>query len=561
MSLSARSAPPARSSARIRSRISEDIQALQGDGPHVKHRTRLTEVADSGIEFVYENGARGQSLMVEATGGGCGWFDYDLDGWPDLYLGQGGNPALPASRDQPSDRLFRNRGDGHFDDVTPATLIDEHGYGQGVAVGDYDNDGFADVFVTNVGFNVLYHNLGDGTFDPVNLVTPPAPSAWSTSAAWGDIDRDGDLDLYVPHYCIYDPLKPKLCYRQTGVPGTCHPKDVEPNPDECYLNDGDGTFHPIAQQSGLFGPGNRAMGVVIADLDNDDWPDIYVANDTTENFLFINLHHGLFEEKAQFLGCAVNVNGSPQASMGVALGDYDRNGYLDLYVTHFHNEWNTLYQNLGPGGFHDVTAQARLAVPTMEKLGFGAVMADFDQNGFPELFVANGHIDDVTSKGIEFEMNPQIFAFNGKVWDDISPLAGDFFLRKTIGRGVATCDYDDDGDLDLTVVLQNAKTVLLRNDSARGHWLKLKFQGITSNRHGIGTRVTVRCGSTTWMQELAGGTSYCSSHQPILIFGLGHDAEPCSLDIRWPGGIVQSIRHVTVDQALTIREPDNSAPE
>ncbi len=546
---------------RATSRISDDIQTMTDDGPVVKNRTRLTEVLDSGIDFTYENGARGQALMVEATGGGCGWLDYDSDGQPDLYLGQGGNPAAPASAEQPNDRLFRNLGNGRFEDVTSWTLIDERGYGQGVAVADFDNDGFDDIFVTNVGFNALFQNRGDGTFHPVDLITEAVPPAWSTGAAWGDLDRDGDLDLYVCHYCIYDPMHPKPCFRTSGEPGTCHPKDVEPAPDECYLNQGDGTFRSVATERGLYGPGNRALGIAIADFDNDDWPDIYVANDTTKNFLFVNQRNAYFEERGEFLGCAVNVNGSPQASMGVAVGDYDRNGYLDLYVTHFHNEWNTLYQNLGPNGFHDVTAQAMLAVPTMEKLGFGTVMIDFDQNGYPELLVANGHIDDVTSKGIEFEMAPQLFAYNGRVWDDVTAAGGDFFQRKMIGRGVATCDFDGDGDLDVAVVLQNSKMALLRNDSQRGHWLKLRFQGINSNRHGIGTRVTLRSGKTTWMQELAGGTSYCSSHEPVLIFGLGDAADACSLEVRWPNGLVQSIANVTVDQDLVLREPSESAPK
>ncbi len=534
---------------------------MRNEESQARNRTRFTEIGDSGIDFTYENGAHGKSLMVEATGGGCGWLDYDRDGLPDLYLGQGGNPALPASTEQPIDRLFRNLGQDHFEDVTPWTQIDEHGYGQGVAVADFDNDGFDDVFVTNVGLNSLYHNLGDGTFRLVDVGAQAAPPLWSSSAAWGDLDRDGDLDLFVARYCYYDPLHPKPCFRQSGQPGTCHPKEVEPCPDECYLNEGDGTFRPVARERGLYGPGNRALGVAIADFDNDDWPDIYVANDTTDNFLFINQRNGFFEERAQILGCAVNVNGSPQASMGVAVGDYDRNGFLDLYVTHFHNEWNTLYQNLGPKGFHDVTAQAKLAVPTMAMLGFGTVMVDFDQNGLPELLVANGHIDDVTSKGIEFEMNPQLFAFNGKVWDETTLMAGDFFRNKMIGRGVATGDYDGDGDLDIAFVSQNARMSLLRNDSQRGHWLKLRFLGTTSNRHGIGTRVTLRCGKTAWMQELAGGTSYCSSHEPILVFGLGNTAEPISLEIRWPNGIVQSIQSVVADQALILREPNESAPE
>lgn len=544
-----------------RSRISEDIQSIRNEGSTIMNRTRLTELLDSGIDFVYENGAHGQSLMVESTGGGCAWLDYDADGLPDLYLGQGGNPARPVSPDQPTDRLFRNLGNGHFADVTSWTSIEEHGYGQGVCAADFNNDGFDDVFVTNVGLNVLYQNQGDGTFRIVDVGVVPGVSGWSTSAAWGDIDRDGDLDLYVAHYCDYNPLHPRPCFRKTGEPGTCHPKEVEPEPDECYLNEADGTFRAVAKERGLFGPGNRGLGVVIADFDNDDWPDIFVANDTTDNFLFINLQNGYFEERAQLLGCAVNVNGSPQANMGVAIGDYDRNGFLDLYVTHFHNEWNTLYQNLGPNGFHDVTAQARLAVPTMEMLGFGAVMVDFDQNGFEELLVANGHIDDVRSKGIEFEMNPQLFAYNGKTWDETTLIAGDFFRRKLIGRGVATCDYDDDGDLDVAFVPQNQRTALLRNDSQRGHWLKLKFRGTRSNRRGVGTRVTVRSGNLTWMQELAGGTSYCVSNEPVLIFGLGASTQPCSLEIRWPNGIRQSIEHVTVDQSLVISEPNDAVSQ
>ena len=268
-----------------KSRISEDIQSIKNEPPKVVNRTRFTEVVDSGIDFVYENGAHGKLLMVEATGGGAGWLDYDCDGLQDLYLCQGGNPALPATPEQPIDRLFRNLGDGHFADVTAATSIEEHAYGQGVAAGDYDNDGFDDVFVTNVGLNVLYRNQGDGTFHPVEVEPPSTAPAWSTSAAWGDIDRDGDLDLYLPHYCYYDPLNPRPCSKQNGEPGTCHPKEVDPLPDECYLNEGDGTFRAIARERGLFGPGNRALGVAIADFDNDDWPDIFVANDTTENFL------------------------------------------------------------------------------------------------------------------------------------------------------------------------------------------------------------------------------------------------------------------------------------
>lgn len=536
------------------SRISLDILTLRSESTSVTNSTFFTEAVESGIRFSYLNGTTGRALMVESTGGGCAWLDYDRDGWPDLYLVQGGDPAAASEESRPIDRLFRNQGTGSFTDVTSAISIEEHGYGQGAAAGDYDNDGFEDLFITNVGFNVLLHNQGDGSFEPV-VLDAAAGRLWSSSAAWGDIDRDGDLDLYVARYCDYDPYNPRPCSRKNGAPGVCHPKDVEPYPDEFYLNEGNHTFRAVALERGLYGPGNRALGVAIADFNNDDWPDIFVANDTTMNFLFINQMDGRFEEQAQFLGCAVNVNGSPQANMGIAVGDYDSNQFLDLYVTHFHAEWNTLYQNLGPAGFHDVTAQMNLASPTMEQLGFGSVMVDFDQNGHQELLVANGHIDNVTDKGIEYEMQAQLFAYNGTEWDDIGADAGGFFQKKSLGRAVATADYDLDGDLDVAYIPQNSNTSLLRNDSRRGHWLKLNFMCETSNRFGIGTRVTLRCGASKWTQELAGGTSYCCSHEPVLVFGLGDLSGPCQLEIRWPSGNSSTMADVSVDQAMTIREP------
>lgn len=527
----------------------------------IEHRTRFAEVAaESGIEFTYDTGTKGQSLMVESTGGGCGWLDYDGDGRWDLYLVQGGDPTLPPSPSQPADRLYRNLGESRLLDITERCLIDERGYGQGTAIADFDGDGFDDIFVTNVGRNVLYRNRGDGTFSETETQTFGAESRWSSSAAWGDIDRDGDLDLYVARYVLYDPANPKPCTRKSGEPGTCHPKEVEPCPDECYLNEGDGTFRPVAQERGLVGPNNRALGVAIADFDNDGWPDIFVANDTTENFLFVNQRDGTFQELAQILGCAVNINGSTQANMGIAVGDYDRNGFLDLYITHFHKEWNTLYQNLGENGFHDVTAAAQLSGPTMDQLGWGTVMADFDQNGYEELFTANGHIDDLRSQGIGYQMTTQLFAFNGSTWDDCNSAAGPFFQQKILGRAVASCDFDDDGDLDIALVAQNSPAALLRNESRRGHWLKLSFVGPLCNRRGIGTRVTVRCGDKTLVQELAGGTSYCASHQPILLFGLGEETGPCDLEIHWPGGAVQKQTNVKPDQWLVARQAEIRVP-
>ncbi|MFM7844342.1 MAG: FG-GAP repeat domain-containing protein, partial [Planctomycetota bacterium] len=345
---------------------------------------------------------------------------------PDLYLVQGGDPAYTSTDQQPLDRLYQQRPDGRFVDVTEMAHIAEPRYGQGIAVADFNDDGFDDIYVTNVGRNTLYQNQGDGTFVDVTLSAGVGDERWSCSAAWGDLDGDGDLDLYVGNYCDYDPRKPLDCSKD-GKVHICHPRDVPPVPDECYINQGDGTFTAEAKQRGLFGEGNRALGIVIADFDRDGDQDIYVANDTTANFLFINQGAGQFVESAITLGCAVDHNGSAQASMGVACGDFDRNGLLDLYCTHFQYESNTLYQNFGTSGFEDVTGKMGLHAPTYAMLGFGTVMVDFDQNGQQELFVANGHIERSKFQNkLVYEMEPQLFSFDGQRFHDRSRQSGDY---------------------------------------------------------------------------------------------------------------------------------------
>ncbi len=510
---------------------------------------------DAGIDHRYDNGASGRLLMVEPVGGGGGWIDYDRDGQWDLYLNQGGDPAAASPAERPADQLFRNLGNGQFAAVTGATGIDERGYSQGVAIGDFDNDGFDDVFVTNVGPDAVYRNQGDGTFVDVTGATIGFDNLWGSSAAWGDIDLDGDLDLYVCNYCDFDPYHPVECTTPKGLRIMCQPNQVGPVPDECFLNLGDGTFQPVARERGLFGEGNRALGVAIADFDNDGWPDVFVANDATPNFLFINQRYGTFLDEAVLLGCAVGADGRAQANMGIAVGDYDRNGCLDVFITHFEGEWNTLYRNHGPAGFQDVSAVVGLVPPKLSLVGFGTVMHDFNQDGQDELFVANGHLDDPRHLGVELEMPPQCFTFDGNRWHDCSASSGDYFGGRYVGRGVATADFDNDGDTDLVVIHQNRPMALLRNDSQRGHWLKLQFVGRRSNRNAIGVRATVHTATGRLLQELAGGTSYCASHEPMLIFGLGESAAPCRIEVRWPDGTVEVRDHVAVDQALLLLEP------
>ena len=509
--------------------------------------------SESGVEFTYHNGKTGLALMVEATGGGAGWLDFDNDGRLDLYVCQGGNPATKDRTSEPMDQLYRQIATGHFVTVTESSGIREQYYGQGVAVADFDDDGFDDIYVTNVGPNTLLRNNGDGTFFDISVTAGVANPLWSSSAAWGDLDGDGDLDLYVCNYVNYDPYHPLACGSE-GRPGTCHPMQVDPVPDECYFNQSDGTFTAESHSRGLFGPGNKGLGVVIADLNNDGLPDIYVANDTTANFLFVNKGNGQFVESANELGCAVSREGAPQASMGLALGDYDRNGWLDLYSTHFVKESNTLYKNLGLTGFQDVTGLVGLHTPTYKYLGFGTVMADFNQDGHEDIFITNGHVDDWTNKGDLYEMEPQLFSFEGPRFVECTSSAGPFFTRQSIGRGVARGDFDNDGDWDLAVVHQNSPMAILRNDSTRGNWLKLRCIA-THNRRGLGTRAVLRQGSVELTQEIAGGTSYCSAHEYALIFGLGDHFEPCVLDIRWPDGSRQTIRDVEINREMIVRQP------
>ena len=518
--------------------------------------------AARGLEHVYRNGEAGGSLMVEAIGGGVGWLDYDRDGLWDLYFNQGGDPAVADRSNQPFDRIFRRlppSAGGRFIDVTAACGIHETGYGQGVAVGDFDDDGFDDVYVTNVGANTLYRNLGDGTFVDSTAAAGVGDERWSSSAAWADLDGDGDLDLYVCNYVRYDPFHPMDCRNVKGEPRICHPRDVEHWPDECYENLGDGSFRPVAQAWGLFGPGNKALGVAVADFTNDGLPDIYVANDTTPNFLFVNEGKGAdgemrFRESATLLGCAVDRNGMAQASMGLAVGDYDDNGWLDVYSTHFYDESNTLYRNLGASGFEDVTGLVGLHEPTLPRLGFGTAMADFNADGRQELIIANGHVENYPGSPL-LKMKAQLFSFNGQRFKDCSSAAGPYFEEKLVGRGVALADFDGDGDLDVAIAHQNSPAALLENRSAAGHWLTFQCIGERSNRRGIGARVTVTSGDRTWIRELCGGSSYASTHQPLLAVGLGDRGGPCTVEIRWPSGATQRLEGTAVDQALVLREP------
>ena len=532
----------------------ERLRQIEVTSPGQTTGLRFIQTASlKGLEFTYQNGSLGHRLMSEGTGGGCGWLDFDRDGAWDLYLVQGGVADASPSEIQPSDQLYRNL-NGQFANVSEPSRIHEPRYGQGVAVGDLDNDGFDDLYVTNIGGNTLWRNQGDGTFVAVQNWADTNWTGWSTSAAWADVDCDGDLDLYVCNYCDFSPLSPVVCRNPAGQQMQCQPNQVNPVPDHYYENLGDGRFRECSRERGFVGDGNRALGVVIADFIGDRRPEILVANDATANFLFVEESPGRFVDQAARYGCAFDANGRAQANMGIAVGDYDRNGTLDAYITHFEGEWNTLYANDGESGFHDATAETGALECTLPWVGFGVAWQDFDQDGFDELLVANGHIDDLGRERV-LSMPPQILSFDGRRWHDIGLNAGTYFQKNYVGRAVAEADIDGDGDLDLAIVHQNTPMELLENQSQRGNWLSLEFVGRQSNRRGIGVRVVVRKNDRILMQELAGGVGYCSSRQPRLTFGLGSDAAPCDIEIDWPGGGRQHLTQVSVNQLHQIIEP------
>lgn len=528
----------------------------------VAHPKFRDVAGETGLDFAFQNGATGKRLMVEATGCGCAWSDFDRDGWCDLFCVQGGISDLSDRTEQPTDRLFHNR-DGRFLDVTNSSEIEGREYGQGVTVGDYDNDGFDDIFVTNVGRNTLWHNSGDGTFERVADWTGTMSSVWSSSAAWADIDLDGDLDLYVGNYCDFDPLNPVECRNPEGTPAQCQPREVPSVPDEVFVNNGDGKFREAAAELGLSGPDNRTLGLVVADFFQTGVPDIYVANDATANFLFVRQPDGTYEDQALRMGCAFDSHGRGQASMGVAVGDFDRNGLFDLYLTHFEGEWNTLYSNGGSSrGFVDVTGDVGLLVPTIPWVGFGTVMTDFDLNGTSDLFVVNGHIDDLGRQGV-LSMPPQLFTYDGKDWQEVSESAGEYFNRRLVGRGCAEADFDNDGDMDIAVIHQNETLSLLETESSGNHWLGIELVGCHSNRLGLGALVTVTCGDISLVQQMTPGGSYCSCRQSRLVFGVGDRTEKCQVEVAWPqqSGPTQVMENVTLDQRLVIVESHARAAE
>lgn len=521
---------------------------------------RFTDVTEpAGIDFRHVRGASGRWYMVETLGSGAALFDYDLDGLLDIYLVNGA--SLPGYEGPPSPRnaLYRNRGDGTFADVTDAAGVGDPGYGMGCAVGDVDNDGLPDLYVTNFGADVFFRNNGDGTFTNETGTAGLGSEHWGASAGFGDVDADGDLDLYVTNYVDFGLDNHKICQDTAGQQDYCHPDVYNGLPDILYRNDGNRTFVDVTRASGVYTTEGKGLGVVFGDYDNDGDLDIYVANDSVRNFLWRNDGQGHFEDVALAAGVAFNEEGSAEAGMGVDFGDYDNDGYLDIFLSHLDLETNTLYRNSERGFFTDATFPAGMATPSFFHVGFGTGFFDYDNDGDLDVFIANGHIlENVGRRGtrVTYEQANFLMRNDGNgVFENAGPSSGPHFSERRVSRGTSFGDVDNDGDVDLLVTNSGDSPNLLRNDGGnRRRELALQLVGTTSNRDGVGARVVIRSGGRMQMHEVHGAYSYCSHSDSRVFFGLGEENGVELLELRWPSGRVESFEDIPGNRHVLLKE-------
>jgi enediyne biosynthesis protein E4 len=538
-------------------------QGTQSLGRYSAEPTFTDDAAVSGLRFSFDNGATPARQIPETMSGGVGLLDCDGDGWLDVYLVQGGRFPPDPKPDRSGDRLFHNRGDGTFEDATAASGIANlvQGYGHGVAVGDYDNDGHPDLFITRWRAYALYRNQGDGTFrDLTKEAGLGGDRDWPTSAAFADLDGDGDLDLYVCHYLQWDAEHPQICFDEEKKKNSyCAPQRFHHLPDHLFRNDG-GRFVDVTNQAGINDWHGQGLGVVATDLDADGRVDLFVANDQSLNFFFRGLGGLKFEEIAEISGLSCNANGGLQAGMGVACGDLDGDGRPDLGVTNFYNESMTFFHNLGGGIFTDHTGEVGLAVPTRYRLGFGTAFVDVNNDGHLDIAIANGHVDDFRPE-IPYAMAAQLLiGSEGGKLTDASDRAGPPWQVLRVARGLAAGDLDNDGRLDLLVGAQDVPLAYFHNRTARGHSLTLRLEGTTSNRDAVGARVTVLAGKRRQVRWRFGGGSYQSACDSRLHFGLGDATVIDIIEVTWPSGRLDRFGPLAADTGYLIREGSGPTP-
>jgi len=516
----------------------------------------------AGIHFVHNNGAFGKKYLPETMGPGVAFIDYDNDGWPDIFLVNGMDwPGHGQKHSTP--KLYHNNHDGTFTDVTRKAGLDVEMYGLGVAVGDYDNDGYDDLFVTAYGQNRLFHNNGNGTFtDVTQKAGLQGPKEFSTSAAWMDYDKDGHLDLVVANYVQWTPETDLYCTLDGKSKSYCTPESYKGTAVRLWHNRGNGTFEDVTQKAGLGDATSKTLGVAVLDYDNDGWPDLLFSNDTQPNKLYRNNGNGTFSEKAVVAGVAFSEDGVARAGMGVDAADYDHSGYASVLITNFSNQMVSLYHNEGKGLFVDEAPRSEIGRASLLTLGFGCFFFDYDLDGWPDVLIANGHVDDDIQKvqaNVSYAERVHLFRNVGKgKFEEVTKSMDAAFAAPRVGRGAAYADINNDGRLDLLLSTNGGLVYLFRNEAqgaaAANRSLRIKLIGTKSNRDGIGGVVKLTAGGDTQTEMLRSGSSYLSASELVLTFGLGQRDKADSIEIRWPSGQFDRLSAVPAGATLTLTE-------
>jgi hypothetical protein len=517
--------------------------------------------AEAGIRFKHNSGAFGKKYLPETMGSGVCFLDYDNDGWQDILF--------VNSMDWPEHQngksflaLYHNNQDGTFTDVTRAAGLAIETYGMGCAIGDYDNDGFADIYITAVGTNHLFHNLRNGKFIDVTARAGVSDPGFSTSAVWFDYDNDGKLDLFVSHYVEWSIEKDQYCSLDGKKKSYCTPQAYKGQSSTLFRNKGSGTFENVTRSAGLYDPTSKSLGIALLDYDNDGWLDLFVANDTEPNKLYRNNHDGTFTDVAVLAGVALSETGRARAGMGVDAADYDGSGWQGLIIGNFTNESMSLYHNDGSGLFTDEAAASGIGQMSIQSLTFGCFFFDYDLDGLPDIFAANGHVSDdisVVQPNVKYAQRPSVFRNrSNKKFEDAAGKLGRALQKEIVGRGAAYGDFDNDGDLDLVITANNGPARLLRNENGnQNDLLRVKTAGTRSNRDGIGTKVTVKNNKgVRQTQMVKSGSSYLSQSEMPLTFGLGKPEEgrTVTIEIAWPSGKKESLAGIKANQFITVQE-------
>jgi len=537
-------------------------------GPGTKEAKPFFELVPSslsGITWKHFNGRSPQYYLPETTGAGCAFLDYDNDGWLDIYLVNSGKCDFFDPDPPLRNALYKNNRDGTFTDVTAKAGVSGGGYGMGAAVGDYDNDGFPDLYLTQYGRSILYHNNGDGTFTDVTKKAGVAAPGWASSAVWFDYDNDGRLDLFVCRFVDFNKEKNKFCGNSaTKERYYCVPRVYAPMPSWLFHNNGDGTFTDVSQKSGIANYPGKAWGVVACDINNDGRMDLFVANDTVANFLLRNEGNGKFVDIATEAGVAYSAEGNARSGMGVDAADYDGDGWTDLFVANVDREMYSLYHNNGDNTFDDKSVVTGIGKITRLMSGWGLKFFDFNNDGNMDLFLANGHPDDkVESHDNDVQYSEPMLLFRNnenkspQIFENVSSQAGPIFHQRFAARGLAIGDFDNNGAIDVLVSVNNDAPILVRNTAAAGnHWVGVHLVGKRCNRDAIGAGVTWQAGDLNRHIFKGGGGSYLSSHDPRLVLGLGPRTKIAWVEVKWPApsGLTERFMGLMIDEYQVIEE-------